>query len=190
MRVNELKRLIKSDIYRHYGDSKMPFLWKKHNPSLFYQIIFRKAHYYNCTKRIRLIGTYYRYKLNKLSRKLQIQIPYTTNIGCGLNIVHYGRLIVSPVVKIGNNCNIFTGVTIGSTTRGSKMGVPTIGDNVWIGPNAVIVGKIKIGNNVLIAGNAFVNFDVPDNSIVIGNPGVIKSSKDATNTYICQIYSD
>jgi serine O-acetyltransferase len=55
---------------------------------------------------------------------------------------------------------------------------------VWIGPNAVIVGKIKIGNNVLIAPNAYVNFDVPDNSIVIGNPATFSENKNATMGYI------
>ena len=60
-----------------------------------------------------------------------------------------------------------------------------IGNEVWIGTNAVVVGKIRIGNNVLIAPNAFVNIDVPDNSIVIGNPAIIKYCKSATEEYIC-----
>lgn len=67
-----------------------------------------------------------------------------------------------------------------------KRGGSQIGNCVWIGPNAVIVGKIKIGNNVLIAANSYVNFDVPDNSIVIGNPGKIIHRENATEGYICQ----
>ena len=43
-----------------------------------------------------------------------------------------------------------------------------------MGANSIVVGGVRIGNNVLIAPGAFVNFDVPDNSVVIGNPGVIK----------------
>lgn len=69
---------------------------------------------------------------------------------------------------------------------GVKKGVPTIGNDVWIGPNAVVVGGITIGDNVLIAANSFVNFDVPPDSIVIGNPGKIIPSKRATEGYICQ----
>lgn len=69
---------------------------------------------------------------------------------------------------------------------GVKIGVPTIGNDVWIDPNAVIVGGINIGDNVLIAANSFVNFDVPSNSIVIGNPGKIIPSVRATEGYICQ----
>lgn len=95
---------------------------------------------------------------------------------------------MAPKVKIGSNCNILTGVTIGTTTRGAKAGIPTIGNNVWIGPNAVIVGKITIGDDVLIAGNAFVNFDVPSHSIVVGNPGKIIPCDYATKDYITLKY--
>jgi serine O-acetyltransferase len=76
------------------------------------------------------------------------------------------------------------GVTIGQANRGSLKGTPVIGDDVWVGANAVIVGNIKIGNDVLIAPGAFVNFDVPDHSVVIGNPGQIRKHKHATKGYI------
>lgn len=135
------------------------------------------------------MGLIYRIKLNRLSRKYLFQIPYTTSIGYGFEIVHYGRVIIASQVAIGNHCNIFTGVTIGSTMRGQKKGIPTIGNNVWIGPNAVIVGKVSIGNNCMIAGNSFVNFDVPDNSIVLGNPGRVIPNEHATKGYINQQYS-
>lgn len=64
------------------------------------------------------------------------------------------------------------------------MGTPVIGDKVWIGVNATIVGAIKIGNDVLIAPNAYVNCDVPDHSIVFGNPCIIKHRDNATEDYI------
>ena len=62
--------------------------------------------------------------------------------------------------------------------------MPTIGNNVWIGINATIVGKINIGNDVLIAPNSYINCDVPDHSIVIGNPCKIIRKDDATEFYI------
>lgn len=182
-----LRELIKSDIYRHYGCYKLPFLWKKHNVALACTIAYRKAHEYS-SSRIPLIGLWMRYKLNKISRKYFFQVPYNVEIGPGFNFVHFGRLIIAPYVKIGSNCNIFTGVTIGATTRGVHVGVPTIGNNVWIGPNAVIVGGVCIGDDVLIAGNSYVNFDVPSHSVVIGNPARIHSKADATKDYICQQY--
>lgn len=55
---------------------------------------------------------------------------------------------------------------------------------MWIGTNAVIVGNITIGSDVLIAPLAYVNFDVPDHSIVIGNPARIISRDNATAGYI------
>jgi len=63
-------------------------------------------------------------------------------------------------------------------------GNPTIGNKVWIGAGAVIVGKINIGSNVLIAPNAFVNVDVPDNSLVIGNPCKIFPKENPCEGYL------
>ena len=63
-------------------------------------------------------------------------------------------------------------------------GSPTIGNNVWIGVNAAIVGRITIGEDVLIAPNSYVNIDVPSHSIVFGNPCIIKHRKKATEGYI------
>lgn len=91
--------------------------------------IFRKANWYT-TNNNRLLSVYYGIRLNALSRKYLFQIPYPVKIGKGLCIVHFGRIIIAPQVRIGDNCNIFTGVTIGSTVRGDKAGVPTIGNNV------------------------------------------------------------
>ena len=105
-------------------------------------------------------------------------------IGYGFYIGHFGTIVVNPKATIGDNCNIAHNVTIGVTNRGQKAGVPSIGNEVWIGTGSVIVGKITIGNNVLIAPGAYVNFDVPDNSIVMGNPGKISSSEFATSGYI------
>lgn len=66
--------------------------------------------------------------------------------------------------------------------RGSRGGTPIIGDKVYIASGVAIVGKVKIGNNVLIAANSFVNFDVPNNSVVVGNK--IVSSLSVTDSYI------
>jgi serine O-acetyltransferase len=62
-------------------------------------------------------------------------------------------------------------VTIGQTNRGKKAGCPKIGNRVFIGAGAVLVGKIVVGDDVIIAPNAYVTIDVPCNSMVIGNPG-------------------
>lgn len=113
---------------------------------------------------------------------------YTNSLGNknwgGFYIGHCGRIIINPRTVLGKNINIATGVTIGQENRGKRKGCPIIGDNVWIGTNAVIVGNITIGTDVLIAPLAYVNFDVPDHSIVIGNPAKIIHRENATEGYI------
>ena len=89
---------------------------------------------------------------------------------------------------IGCNCNIHKGVTIGQENRGKRKGSPVIGNNVWIGINSTIVGNVIIGSDVLIAPNTYVNCDVPDHSIVFGNPCIIKYRENATEGYINNIY--
>ena len=85
---------------------------------------------------------------------------------------------------LGDNVNIHKGVTIGQENRGSRKGSPVIGSRVWIGVNAAIVGNITIGDDVLIAPNAYVNCDVPPHCVVIGNPCRIIARENATENYI------
>ena len=80
--------------------------------------------------------------------------------------------------------NIATGCTIGQVNRGKRKGAPIIGDGVWIGTNAVIVGAVRVGSDVLIAPNAYVNCDIPDHSVVFGNPCIIKHKDNATKEYV------
>ncbi len=173
---SELKQIIQADMSRYYD--KVPFM----KPiQVRYLLTYRKASYY---KKKSLQGIYYRFRLKRLSERTGIQIPTKAQIGKGFYIGHFGTIIINPDTVIGENVNIATGVTIGKTNRGSNKGVPKIGNNVWIGTNAVIVGNIKIGDDVLIAPNAYVNVDVPDHSIVIGNPAVIHARENATEGYI------
>ena len=117
-------------------------------------------------------------------RKFNIELYGKTSIGPGLYLGHpYGITINSNVV-IGKNCNIHRGVLIGQENRGNRVGVPKIGNNVWVGINATIVGNIVVGDDVLIAPNAFVNCDIPSHSIVLGNPCIIKHKENATESYI------
>lgn len=100
-----------------------------------------------------------------------------------------GGIVVNPLVKIGKNCNLSQGVTIGQLNRGIKKGVPVIGNNVYIGPGAKVIGNIKIGDNVAIGANSVVVDDVPNNSVVIGVPAKIVSQKGSTG-YINKILKD
>lgn len=76
---------------------------------------------------------------------------------------------------MGKNCVIRQGVTIG--TKNEDHDVPIIGNNVEFGAGCKVLGKIKIGNNVIIGANAVVLCDVPDNSIAVGIPAKIYPQK-------------
>ena len=126
----------------------------------------------------------YRRRLLWYNRKHHLEIWDQTQIGGGFYLGHPVGVTVNPRAVIGENVNIHKGVTIGQENRGARKGAPVIGDCVWIGINATIVGNVKIGNDVLIAPLTFVNFDVPDHSVVVGNPGKITRREHATEGYI------
>ena len=102
-----------------------------------------------------------------------ISIPYSCIIGHSFYIGHFGGIILNANTKIGDNCNISQGVTIGVSGRGEKRGVPVLGDNIYIGANAVLAGNINIGNNCVIAANSLVIESIVDNSTVIGVPAKV-----------------
>ena len=97
-------------------------------------------------------------------------------IGEGLVIYHGHGTVIAPH-SIGKNCAVYQGVTIGRNPKpGREIHNPTIGDNVSIFANAVVAGGITIGDNVTVGAGAVVMKDVPANSVVIGNPCVIKQA--------------
>lgn len=115
---------------------------------------------------ILMIGYYYR--LRKLSYQTGIQIA-PNSFGKGLQIWHYGYIVVNADARIGDYATIYPGVVIGAKPNG----IPTIGSHVFIGAGSKILGGIRIGDNVTIAPNAVVTKDVPDNVIVGGVPAKI-----------------
>ena len=162
---------------------------KKKRPDLFgdeiwkFQICMRKLAYYaNCggIKAI-LPKIYYRLKYHHLSLKLGFSIPYN-NIGPGLAIVHYGTIVISSGATIGDNFRIHAGVNIGANGGESK--AAEIGNNVYIGPGAKIIGDIKIGNNVCVGANAVVVEDVEDSVTVGGIPAKTISQNDSSKHLI------
>ncbi|WP_159473016.1 serine acetyltransferase [Chryseobacterium sp. 18068] len=174
---------IQKDFYRESGKwlSTFKILTKCVNPNLHFIYILRKTQKYSNTP---VLGLYWKVVLRHFQIKYGFQIYPETQIGEGFYLGHWGSLVINPKTIIGKNCNIAQGVTIGQQNRGKNEGYPVIGNEVWIGPNAVIVGKINIGNNVLIAPNAYVNFDIPDNSVVTGNPAKVYPNENATEGYI------
>lgn len=146
---------------------------------------FRHMYYWrNIVEGRNIFNLYYRYKLRNLRLKTGVEIPYSVKIGKGLYLCHPYCITVNSKAVIGDNVTLYKGCTIGNQKRGKKSGAPVIGNNVYIGLNSTIVGNVKIGDNVLIAPNTYINIDIPSNSIVIGNPCVVHYCKDATKDYI------
>ncbi len=125
-----------------------------------------------------------RFLLYRITRKFGLEISVGAKIGGGLYLGHPYNITVAEGVQLGRNVNIHKGCTIGRENRGKRIGVPVIGDRVYIGIGSVVIGNITIGDDVMIAPNSFVNFDVPAHSIVIGNPAVIHHRDNATEKYI------
>ena len=125
-----------------------------------------------------------RIALYRLTRKYGLEVSVDANIGDGLYLGHPYNITVAEGSVIGSNVYLHKGCTIGRETRGKRAGTPTIGSRVCVGINATIVGNITIGDDVLIAPNSFVNCNVPDHSVVIGNPAQIYARTDATENYV------
>lgn len=126
---------------------------------------------------------YFEFKYRKYRDKYGIEIPFTVKIGTGMLMIHPYNITINRDAIIGENFTILKGATVGNSKTGN-IGAPIIGDDCYLGINSTIVGKVTIGNRVMIASNTFVNFDVPDDCIVIGSPGTIHKKKDASLPYI------
>lgn len=102
-----------------------------------------------------------------------IELPCEVEVGRNFVIDHFGGVVVSGYARFGNDCRIRTGVVVGLAQVDDPC-APQIGDNVDIGAGAKVLGRITIGNNVLIGANAVVVRDVPDDSIAVGVPAVVR----------------
>lgn len=176
---------IRNDLYRWYGKKEfgvVEYNRYKMIPQIRFMIKKRKVDYYR--NHNRLLFLFHMFSYRKLKVLYGVDLPASVKLGEGVVIEHIGGITINPEVSIGNNCNIYNGVTIGIEKRGKRKGVPTIGNKVWMGSNSIIVGNINVGDNVLIAPGAYVNFDVPDDSIVLGNPGRVIQNANATEAYI------
>jgi len=102
-----------------------------------------------------------------------IEIHPGATIGNGLFIDHGMGVVIGETTIIGDNVTMYQGVTLGGTGKEKGKRHPTIGNNVVIGAGAKILGNINIGDNSYIGSNAVVIKDVPANSTVVGVPGRI-----------------
>ena len=158
---------------------KRNLVWK-------FQRLLRKVEYLrNCGAGPldRISYLYARNNLDNLGVKLGFSIPVNI-FGPGLSIAHRGTIVVHEECKVGENCRIHQGVTIGIDRQRRNDG-PSIGNNVFIGANAVIAGPIQIADGIAIGANSFVDKSFHEPNITIaGCPAKKISDKGSIDLWL------
>ena len=112
-----------------------------------------------------------------------VEIHPGAKIGKCLFIDHGMGIVIGETAEIGDYCNIYHGVTLGGTGKDKGKRHPTLGNHVWVGAGAKILGPFTVGDNARIGGNAVVLKEVPPNATVVGVPGVIVTKGDNQQQY-------
>ncbi len=154
------------------------------HPGLKFMTIFRVMQHFR--RRNRMLFYIFFVWYRNLKYKYGIDISYRTTVGKGLYIGHFGGITIHGDAVIGDNCNLSQGITIGVMNRGKSTGVPKLGSRVFVGPGAVIMGGIAIGDDVIVGPNAVVNFDVDNHSVVAASLATVISKK-GTSGYIVNL---
>ncbi len=180
----------KADLMEYLEEDRKALGKLKQRPSLLgdeiwkYQILLRKCEYFHNTKCQgvkRILKYYHRFRFHNLAVKLNYSIPLNT-FNKGLSIAHYGCIAVNGGAQIGKYCRIHEGVTIGAT-GGSKKAA-TIGDHVFIGTGAKIIGDIQLEDNIVVGANAVVTKSFLEKGITIAGIPARKISNHDSKSFL------
>jgi len=116
--------------------------------------------------------------------KYGLNIPYNTFIGPGLLISHFGGIVVNAGVKIGNNCNLNHGVTLGIAYGVNNPGCPVVGNGVFLGAGCKLFGGIHIGDDVAIGANCVVTKDVETGATIVGGKPRVFHGRGTAREYV------
>ena len=160
----EIKELVDSDIREMRKRCNLP------HKTLFYWLVFHKP-YRNLF--------YFRVRYSHLFSFLLPEYPnfyiagIKEGIGASAFVLNHPYSTIINARKIGSNFTCCQCTTIGNKKHGFNDLVPTIGNNVSLGANVVVIGDITIGDNVIIGAGSVVVKDVPSNCVVAGNPAKV-----------------
>jgi serine O-acetyltransferase len=180
MRWRRCKSLIASDLYRYDGVIGPRAFWRHFcfTPGFRYSVALRISSYARARAWARFgFRQFMALMLYRYSIRYGISISARTPIGPGLYIGHFGGIHVNQGAVIGANCNLQQDVTLAKANRGARAGAPVIGDNVFIGAGAKIIGHIQVGDGAAIGANAVVTRDVPPGAAVAGIPARVVSEQ-------------
>lgn len=156
--------------------SYFDYIWK-------YEILLRKSEYYlnqpGLIKKILYLLCYFRFR--SLGIKLNIEM-WPNQFGPGLSIAHAGGIVVNGNAKIGSNCRIHEGVTIGATNGQNE--AAQIGNNVFIGSGAKIIGNLTIPDDVAVGAGAVVTKSIIQAGITVGGVPAKKISEQGSSSNI------
>jgi putative colanic acid biosynthesis acetyltransferase WcaB len=99
---------------------------------------------------------------------LGVELPWDVEAGPRLVLYHGQGLVVNPRTKLGSDCVLRHGVTIGARRSGEEP--PRVGDRVVFGAHAIVIGAVTIGDGAVIGAGAVVTRDVPAGAVMVGNP--------------------
>ena len=174
----ELKKIINSDLFRYFGDtSKIVFRQTyRFIPGFRFSYWMRRCNYYSGrSKATRPLFYLARFRYKQLKYKFGYDIEYSTRIGEGFYLGHWGGVVINKNAVIGKNCNISHQVTVGVDSKRSGEAAPVIGDGVYLAPGSKIFGKVTLGDGCAVGANSVVNKDVPAGVTAAGVPAVVVS---------------
>jgi serine O-acetyltransferase len=171
MKFSQYVFLLRSDLHRYAGNSTFS--------SFMYHFVLSAGYRYSFWVRTcaylhsRFISRFLLFPiawlvLRSFGYLFGMSIPFQTQIGSGFYINRARGIVIHPSTVIGRNCNISHQVSLGEP---AEKGQPVIGDYVYIGPRAKVSGNLRIGNHVAISADCVVTTDIPDQSVVFGDPG-------------------
>ena len=178
MTNKEFTQLVREDLYRYncrLGVGAFCWAWR-------HEAGFRITFLMRLSKKLRRhfstrYGIYHLvlFIYRRMAVRHGVLIDPMTEIGGGFYLAHALNIVVNRRCRLGRNLNLSHGVTLGVANRGPNPGTPEIGDNVYIGPGAVVFGAIRIGDHAAIGANSVVTKDVLPSSVVVGTPGKVIS---------------
>ncbi len=178
MTFSEFKRIIHADMLRYPRNPKRKILSAYIiHPGFKFTFWYRLCQYLLSHPRLKLCLKLARLKYLRIQLLTGIQIPILAKVGEGLYIPHPGGIVVNPGFCAGRGLYLSHNVTVGKVHSGERVGVPKVGDDVYIGPGAVLLGGVELGDNVAVGANSVVIHDLAADSFAVGAPAKVVSKE-------------